>query len=1040
MAKFYKKTKRHLPFYVNMLFYSYTKQCNYFYFCADAGTGVCTEKGTIGESRCRKAKGLNGEGICRRTAGYRNTYCFPVPKPADRKRGVFMTEKSKGKKLLTWTLALSMTLALPPVGVFAEDGAGGEGSQQTNIVPAAEQHDGSSKGSGAINNETKEPTSTSEEGGQNNETAPPSGTLGTPPPSGEGQNGKDETPTPPVGGGETTKDEGTGEGSTPTVGEGGNNGESESGTTGEVKYAATIVGKEGTTYETLQAAINEAENGDTVVLAKDVTENININKSITLDLNGKTLTGLGDDSVVTITGSDTEVTVTSSAEGKGVITGGNNPSNGGGFSIQDATVSLHNLSITENKAIGDGGGYTGGGGIYTKDANLTLDNVHVYENTADLEEHEAADGGGILSIGGALTIKNNSVIENNTAIDDGGGICASNTLVNIEASVIQDNHSLYGGGLYVTGKNSCTITQNTRIQNNRAEYMTPKQKETEFMVPIGGGIYCGDGLDLTIQNSTVALNIGGEQGGGIVAYSIGELILDHAEITNNNATVGGGIFALCTAAANTHITLRNDSSINKNSATSFGGAIYGAPVLKGIPLSITVESSSIYDNEAANGAGIAIYNQFDKKDATITIKSGGKLYGNKATNGYGGGIYSQGTTITIGESTTNSDSNEEEPITNNNGASIRNNQASVGGGGIYGFNSNIILAEDNALYNNAAQRAGDDLFTFGTNSMISLADATKMSGDKKLASDGEKITGWFYDGYKDGWCSRWGAETENGQKYFDAYVTDETAPVQFGLKAACKPAPPSGGGGGGGGHRPKPKPTVEIPDDDALGLNNTDHFAYIVGYGNGEVQPQNSITRAEVAAIFFRLLEDGIRNENFTHQNDFSDVAADAWYCSSVSTLSRMGIIAGYPDGTFRPNAPITRAEFAAIATRFDNNGDKTPVSFTDIIGHWAEGEITVAANHGWVSGYGDGTFRPQNQITRAETMSLVNRVLKRLPETAADLLPDMITWTDNADTSSWYYLPVQEATNSHYYEFKENSKHEKWTELRETRDWSKLG
>lgn len=815
-----------------------------------------------------------------------------------------MTEKSKGKKLLTWTLALSMTLALPPIGVFAEEGVGGEGSQQTNTAPATKQPDGSSNESGASNNKETEPVGTPENGGQNTQTAPTSGTLGTSTPSGEEQNGKGETLTPTVGGGETEK----GEGNATSKGEGGSEGGSESETTGEVKHAATIVGKEGTTYETLQAAINEAENGDTVVLAKDVTENININKSITLDLKGKTLTGFGDDSVVTITGSDTEVTVTSSAEEKGVITGGNNPSNGGGFSIQDATVSLHNLSITENKAIGDGGGVTGGGGIYAKDANLTLDNVHVYENTADLEEHEAADGGGILSLGGTLTIKNNSVIENNTAIDDGGGICASNTLVNIEASVIQDNHSLYGGGLYVTGKNSCTITQNTRIQNNRAEYMTPKQKETEFMVPIGGGIYCGDGLDLTIQNSTVALNIGGEQGGGIVAYSIGELILDHAEITNNNATVGGGIFALCTAAANTHITLRNDSSINKNSATSFGGAIYGAPVLKGIPLSITVESSSIYDNEAANGAGIAIYNQFDKKDATITIKSGGKLYGNKATNGYGGGIYSQNTTITIGENTTNSDSNEEEPITNNNGASICNNQASVGGGGIYGFNSNIILAEDNALYNNAAQKAGDDLFTFGTNSMISLADATKMSGDRKLASDGEKITGWFYDGYKDGRCSRWGAETEDGQKYFDAYVTDETAPVQFGLKAAYKPAPPSGGGGGGGGHRPKPKPTVEIPDDDALGLNNTDHFAYIVGYGNGEVQPQNSITRAEVAAIFFRLLEDGIRNENFTHQNDFSDVAADAWYCSSISTLSRMGIIAGYPDGTFRPNAPITRA------------------------------------------------------------------------------------------------------------------------------------
>ena len=1004
-----------------------------------------------------------------------------------------MTEKNKGKKLLTWTLALSMTLALPPVGVFAEDGAGGEGSQQTNSAPATEQPDGSSNESGASSNEGNKLASTPENGGQNTQTAPPSETTGTPTPSGEGQKGGNEALTPlltSVGGGETKEGKGTGEGETPSE---------------VVTYAATIYGKEGTTYETLQAAIDAAENGETVVLARDVTENININKSITLDLKGKTLTGSGDDSVVTITGSDTKVTVTSSAEEKGVITGGNNPSNGGGFSIQDATVSLHNLSITENKAIGDGGGVTGGGGIYAKGAKLTLDNVHIYENTADYEEHEAADGGGILSLGGTLTIKNNSAIEDNAAIDCGGGICASNTLIEIEASVIQGNRSFLGGGLHVSGKTSCTITRNASIQNNRADYMTSAQKDDPYKAPIGGGFYCGDGLDLTIQDSTVALNSGGEQGGAIVAYSIGELILDHAEITDNNATVGGGIFALCTAAANTHITLRNDSSINKNSATSFGGAIYGAPVLKGIPLSITVKSSSIYDNEAANGAGIAIYNQFDKNDATITIKSGGKLYGNKATNGYGGGIYSQGTTITIGENTTNSDSNGEESITNNNGASICNNQASVGGGGIYGFNSNIILAEDNALYNNAALTAGDDLFTFGTDSMISLADATKMSGDRKLASDGEKITGWFYDGYKDGWCSRWGAETEDGQKYLDAYVTDETAPTQFGLKAAHeqlykvtvhyvysdgtqaaadavinvkagaaysidspaiegykadkatvsgtipadKPADTeitvtytkeSSGGGGGGGHRPKPKPTVEIPDDDALGLNNTDHFAYIVGYGHGDVRPQNSITRAEVAAIFFRLLEDGIRSENFTHQNDFSDVAADAWYCSSVSTLSRMGIIAGYPDGTFRPNAPITRAEFAAIATRFDNNGDKTPVSFTDIIGHWAEGEITVAANHGWVSGYGDDTFRPQNQITRAETMSLVNRVLKRLPETPADLLPDMITWTDNADTSSWYYLPVQEATNSHYYEFKENSKHEKWTELRETRDWSKLG
>ena len=249
----------------------------------------------------------------------------------------------------------------------------------------------------------------------------------------------------------------------------------------------------------------------------------------------------------------------------------------------------------------------------------------------------------------------------------------------------------------------------------------------------------------------------------------------------------------------------------------------------------------------------------------------------------------------------------------------------------------------------------------------------------------------------------------------------------------------SSGDSGNGGGKKEEKPTVEIKDDDALGLNNTDHFAYIVGYGNGEVRPQNSITRAEVAAIFFRLLEDDVRDANYTRQNKFTDVSNDAWYCSAVSTLSAMGIISGYPDATFRPNASITRAEFAAIATRFDVNGDKTPASFNDIADHWAKDEIAVAANNGWVNGYEDGSFRPQNKITRAETMSLVNRVLNRKPETAEDLLENMTKWTDNADTNAWYYLAVQEATNSHYYEYKENSQYEKWTELRETRDWSEL-
>ena len=242
-----------------------------------------------------------------------------------------------------------------------------------------------------------------------------------------------------------------------------------------------------------------------------------------------------------------------------------------------------------------------------------------------------------------------------------------------------------------------------------------------------------------------------------------------------------------------------------------------------------------------------------------------------------------------------------------------------------------------------------------------------------------------------------------------------------------------------GGHHPRPKPTVEIEDDDALGLNTTDHFAYIVGYGNGEVRPQNNITRAEVATIFFRLLTDDVRDENLTKTNRYSDVAATSWYNTAVSTLSSMGIITGYPDGTFRPNAAITRAEFAAIAARFDNDGDKTAAKFSDIATHWAKDEISIAYNNGWINGYPNGTFGPQRDITRAETMTLVNRVLNRQPETEDDLLPNMTVWTDNASPKAWYYLAVQEATNSHYYKFKTNSKYEKWTELRETRDWTQL-
>ena len=246
----------------------------------------------------------------------------------------------------------------------------------------------------------------------------------------------------------------------------------------------------------------------------------------------------------------------------------------------------------------------------------------------------------------------------------------------------------------------------------------------------------------------------------------------------------------------------------------------------------------------------------------------------------------------------------------------------------------------------------------------------------------------------------------------------------------------SGGSGGSGGSH---KPTVTIPDDVPTGLNGKDHYAYVVGYPDGMVYPQKNITRAEVATIFFRLLKDETREANMTKSNGYNDMKDGAWYTCAVSTLSKMGIIKGYEDGSFKPDASISRAEFAAIAARFDPDGDTTPATFSDVSSHWAKDEISIAANHGWIKGYEDGSFKPDQKITRAETMTLVNRVLKRLPETKDDLHKDMKTWPDNQNESAWFYLAVQEATNSHYQKLKKDGTHETWESMRETRDWAAL-
>lgn len=237
-------------------------------------------------------------------------------------------------------------------------------------------------------------------------------------------------------------------------------------------------------------------------------------------------------------------------------------------------------------------------------------------------------------------------------------------------------------------------------------------------------------------------------------------------------------------------------------------------------------------------------------------------------------------------------------------------------------------------------------------------------------------------------------------------------------------------------------------------LNTKDHYGYIIGYPvdyyTGQpttdqtkkpVRPEGKITRAEVATIYFRMLTDESRTKFWSQSNAYSDVKAGDWFNNAVSTLSNAGIIAGYEDGSFRPNGYITRAEFATIAARFFDVTYNGKDLFPDISGHWAKDYINQAANKGFVNGYEDGTFKPDRNITRAEAVTLVNRTLDRHPD-KSHFTKDMLVWPDNMDQTKWYYADMQEATNSHTYQMKENSdktKYENWTKTLPIRNWEAL-
>ena len=968
------------------------------------------------------------------------------------------------KKFLALVMTLSMVLSLVPMTALAA----GDGEPAGQSTTTAENQ---AAGEGAGNQDSSSTT-----GGNKNTTG---GEDSTNTPDTNTNNGNKGSESENAGGtesgGSSTSGTGTTEG-----GDTGTGGSTEGGGTeggGEIPStpeASTDAAKIGATkYETIAKAIEAAESSNnTITLLRDVKENITINKPLTLDLAGFTLTGTDEENaVVTITGSNETkpaITIKSSKleEEKpvnGTITGGKNPDNGGGLAIDNADVTLENLVITENEAVGiQGGGTRGGGGIYAANAEVTMQNVTVSNNTVTGEYN---DGGGLFVKDSSLTMIG-CTVENNTAPDQGGGMVIPDSVLKIDHSVIKNNHSKHGAGIFL---------DNTEKNEQITHAITDTTIEENTADELGGGIHVGTTCTVTINDSTLRKNSAAFQGGAIVAYSAGIIELDNVSITENTSESGAGIYSLCTAVCETNIVLKNGTKVDKNVATASGGGIFADA--KGNEVNVTVDNSSVNDNTAVGGAGIfAIVENSEKANLNVNLQSGATVNDNTATGNFGGGIYAyamgNNLNVSVADSSisgntanngagiftyalpdpTTQEITAEINVNLNSGATMHNNTATTGSGGaIYAYDkaAHINVAEGSALYNNTAKNAGDDLWMNGAT--FTLPKASEMSGDKQFnISEEEKgtVTGWYYDGYYkwDPNAPSASGEAETKGAYVEAArwsmdKADEYSPKDndtqaIALKAATKKAPSPGGSGGG--HRPS-NPPVTIPDDVPTGLNGKDHYAYVVGYPDGMVYPQKNITRAEVATIFFRLLEDETREANMTKSNGYNDMKDGAWYTCAVSTLSKMGIIKGYEDGSFKPDASISRAEFAAIAARFDPDGDTTPATFSDVSSHWAKDEISIAANHGWIKGYEDGSFKPDQKITRAETMTLVNRVLKRLPETKDDLHKDMKTWPDNQNESAWFYLAVQEATNSHYQNLKKDGTHEKWESMRETRDWAAL-
>ena len=685
-----------------------------------------------------------------------------------------------------------------------------------------------------------------------------------------------------------------------------------------------------------------------------------------------------------------------------------------------AKLTMTGGNIQNNKAASDRSAFGGAVAILGTPKN-SVDLTNEFIMTGGTISGNTAGYGGAISVYAAdrywngnasVKISGNAEITQNTGRNGGGAIAlwtskADNYTSTVEMSggTISENETFSkGGGVFLYGKGDSFYMTDGKISDNEAKQ--------------GGGIFINDTdaaaylLGGTIQDNKATdgyphYDDASERSYyGNAVYQDGSLYLD-----GTKANISGDIRIGCRfdtsggISTNRFVTLvgasdtMNDYELTSFKNESLDGRVVVAPgaITYGTATYSVADAEPYLSHFTHNHKGIITDTDYTAETGTSSQAKSLVLYGAiqkfsvTYTDGIGGTSFADEVTSDLRRGTPTPAFTGGTPT--RSGYTFTGWEPSV-----------AATVTDNAVYTaqwakNSSSSHHSTRYTlhYESNGGTAYKDeryssGTKVTLDKTPTRESYTFTGWY-------------ADKELTQKISSIKMTSDKT-VYAGWEA------------------------TGVPDK----LNGDDHFAYVIGYPDGKVHPKGNISRAETATIFFRLLKADIRDGNLTADNGFSDVANGQWHNKAISTMAKLGIVKGRRADSFDPDASITRAEFAAICARFNTKPVENNGSFSDISGHWAENEIERAAAFGWISGYPDGTFHPDARITRAEAMTMINRVLCRMPQSESDLLDSMVTWPDNKP-SDWHYLAVQEATNSHDFN-RQGEVGESWTKLTSVPDW----